>query len=133
MTPVFLDTVGLVAVWNHSDQWHGVAMAAFAALIRRKAPVVTTTYVLLECGNEATRRPYRGHVVALRQLLSAQGNLIEPSPPDIDQAWADYSRGAAGSAGIVDHVSFAVMRRLGLTEAFTCDRHFAAAGFVALF
>lgn len=30
-------------------------------------------------------------------------------------------------------VSFAVMRRLGITEAFTNDRHFQAAGFATLF
>jgi len=30
-------------------------------------------------------------------------------------------------------VSFAVMRRLGITEAFTNDRHFGAAGFTTLF
>lgn len=41
--------------------------------------------------------------------------------------------GEAGQAGIVDQVSFLVMRRLGITEAFTNDRHFQAAGFVTLF
>ena len=35
--------------------------------------------------------------------------------------------------GIVDHVSFVVMRRLGLTQAFTNDAHFRAAGFEVLF
>jgi len=35
--------------------------------------------------------------------------------------------------GIVDCISFAVMRRLGLTEAFTNDQHFTAAGFTTLF
>ncbi len=39
----------------------------------------------------------------------------------------------AGQAGIVDQVSFVVMRRLGITEAFTNDRHFQAAGFHTLF
>jgi predicted nucleic acid-binding protein len=34
---------------------------------------------------------------------------------------------------VVDHVSFIVMRQLGMTEAFTNDRHFRAAGFVPLF
>ena len=133
MTAVFLDTVGLVAVWNHSDQWHAPAMATFADLIRQHVPLMTTSCILLECGNEAARRPYRAQVVALRQLLSAGGNLIEPTPADINQAWADYARGLAGSAGIVDHVSFAVMRRLGLTQAFTNDVHFRAAGFQTLF
>ena len=33
----------------------------------------------------------------------------------------------------VDQLSFRVMRRLGLTEAFTNDQHFQAAGFTTLF
>jgi uncharacterized protein len=133
MNPVFLDTVGLVAIWNRTDQWHAIAMTVFSDLVRRQVPLVTTSAVLLECGNEAARRPYRPHVVALRQMLSARAGLIEPSVADLDQAWADYAAGLASSAGIVDQVSFTVMRRLGLTEAFTNDRHFQAAGFVTLF
>jgi uncharacterized protein len=43
-----------------------------------------------------------------------------------------YDRGEAGEAGIVDHLSFRVMRRLGLSEAFTNDRHFQVAGFKML-
>lgn len=51
----------------------------------------------------------------------------------MEEAWAAYDRGEAGEAGIVDHISFVVMRRLGLTHAFTNDRHFQAAGFTTLF
>ena len=40
---------------------------------------------------------------------------------------------AASQAGIVDQVSFIVMRRLGIIEAFTNDKHFEAAGFRVLF
>jgi len=50
-----------------------------------------------------------------------------------EQAWGAYRRGIAGDAGIVDHVSFVVMQRLGLTEAFTNDRHFVSAGLAVLF
>jgi predicted nucleic acid-binding protein len=133
MTPVFLDTVGLVAIWNRSDQWHAVAMAAFTSLLQRQVPLVTTAFILFECGNEAARRPYRGQVVALRQRLLTRGSLIEPTPAEVDQAWAEYGAGAVGTAGIIDHVSFVVMRRLGITDAFTNDRHFQAAGFSTLF
>ena len=52
---------------------------------------------------------------------------------EIEDAWAAYERGEAAQAGIVDHVSFQVMRRLGITEAFTNDKHFEAAGFTLLF
>jgi predicted nucleic acid-binding protein len=38
-----------------------------------------------------------------------------------------------GGPGLVDELSFAVMRRLGLRRAFTNDQHFAAAGFDPLF
>jgi hypothetical protein len=33
----------------------------------------------------------------------------------------------------VDHVSFLVMKRLAIAEAFTNDKHFEAAGFKVLF
>ena len=36
-------------------------------------------------------------------------------------------------AGIVDQISFVVMRRLGVSRAFTNDRHFRAAGMEPLF
>lgn len=133
MSVAFLDTVGLLALWDEDDQWHADASAAFARLMAAKTPFVTTTFVLLECGNAAARRPYRLRVNALRQTLAARGEVLVPTEDDWRQAWQAYDRGDAASAGIVDHVSFVVMRRLGLTQAFTRDRHFTAAGFEVLF
>jgi hypothetical protein len=133
MNPVFLDTVGLIAVWDTADQWHAAAAPVFLQLVASGRPLVTTTLVLFECGNAAARRPYRTAVDDLRVWLAGQGRLVEPTASDVDTAWADYRAGQATSAGIVDHVSFAVMRRLGLSEAFTNDRHFQAAGFIILF
>lgn len=133
MTPVFLDTVGLLALWDMSDQWHGAAERAFGEIARARRPLLTTTYVLLECGNAAARRPYRLAVTRLYERLEAAGLLVEPSADDVRQAWADYRRGDTEQPGIVDHVSFIVMRRLGLTDAFTNDRQFRAAGFGVLF
>jgi uncharacterized protein len=65
--------------------------------------------------------------------LIAAGGLVPPTPPEEDAAWAADERGEAGQAGIVDPVSFVVMRRLGLSRAFTNDAHFRAAGFETLF
>jgi predicted nucleic acid-binding protein len=72
-------------------------------------------------------------VELVRRELVGSGDLIAPTPEDEDQGWADYAAGLAAAAGIVDQISFAVMRRLGLTEAFTNDKHFQAAGFTVLF
>jgi predicted nucleic acid-binding protein len=129
----FLDTVGLIAVWDSSDQWHVAAEAAYRTLLDQGRRLVTTSFVLLECGNTAARRPYRSRVNALRRALADGGLLIEPTPQEVEDAWAAYDRGEAGGAGMVDHVSFRVMRRLGIVEVFTNDRHFTAAGFTTLF
>jgi predicted nucleic acid-binding protein len=133
LSPIFLDTVGLIATWDEDDQWHEAASRAFERLVCDRRTVLTTTYVLAECGNAAARTPFRRDVTDLRQRLEAGGRLITPNEDDWELAWESYGRGEAGQAGLVDHLSFAVMRRMGLTEVFTNDRHFAAAGFRTLF
>jgi predicted nucleic acid-binding protein len=133
MNDVFLDTVGMIAVWDDTDQWHSGAKAAYAVLLSQGRKLVTTQLVLCECGNASARRTYRSDVCDLRKTLLEEGLLLEPTAQDIEEAWAAYARGEAGQAGVVDHVSFQVMRRLGIAEAFTNDKHFQAAGFTVLF
>ena len=133
MTAVFLDTVGLLALWDLSDQWHAAAEAAFKELSQRRATLVTTAYILLECGNAAARRPYRTEVNTLREMLERRNEILVPTQHEWELAWRAYHRGDAGAAGIVDHLSFVVMRRHGIQEAFTNDQHFRSAGFTTLF
>jgi predicted nucleic acid-binding protein len=132
MTRVFLDTVGMVALWNLNDQWNRIATEAFQS-IPENAVLTTTAFVLLECGNAVSRTPFRTDVDELRIRLEKDGNLVRPSKSDWRQAWENYGKRVANSAGIVDQVSFVVMKRLGITDAFTNDQHFRAAGFVPLF
>jgi predicted nucleic acid-binding protein len=133
MTSVFLDTVGLIALWDESDQWHPAAEQAFGLLHVQRARLVTTSLILIECGNAAARKLYRAEVTALRKVMMREGRLIVSSDSDIEQAWLDYEKAIAGTASIVDQISFVVMRRYGITEAFTNDRHYKAAGFNTLF
>jgi predicted nucleic acid-binding protein len=133
MNPVFLDTVGLIAIWDEADQWQSLAMPVFLQLLSEKRELVTTPWVLLECGNAAARRTYRSDVCDLRQKLIENQCLIEPTAEEIEGAWQEYRIGLVSAAGIVDLVSFAVMRRLGITDAFTNDKQFTAAGFKVLF
>ena len=130
---VFLDTVGLLAVWDESDQWHRAAQTCFSELLGCRADLVTSSFVLLECGNTAARRPYRSAVSRLRTQMEPGHRLIVPTDEDWQGAWLAYERGEADSAGIVDHVSFAIMRRLSISKAFTNDAHFRAAGLETLF
>ncbi len=94
MNAVFLDTVGLLAIWDVSDQWHNAAEAAYLQITAKRLPFVTTRFVLLECGNAAARRSWRKEAAQLRQTLERRGELIVPT----DEDWASTQRpGASGS------------------------------------
>jgi predicted nucleic acid-binding protein len=95
MNSVFLDTVGLLALWDEDDQWHAAAERAFAGLVREHARLVTSGFVLLECGNAAARRPYRSAVDDLRVEMEAKGRIIAPNEQDLAAAWHAYRRGDA--------------------------------------
>jgi uncharacterized protein len=133
MSAAFLDTVGVLALPEPSDQWHEAATRALGMPGLASRPFVTTTLVLLECGNAVARKPYRGRIAEMRREFRDDGSLIVPTDADLESAWDAHERGEAGQAGIVDHVSFVVLRRLGLIQAFTSDTHFRAAGFETLF
>jgi predicted nucleic acid-binding protein len=68
---VFLDTVGLIALWDVADQWHAAADLAFQKILATNTPYVTTPYILAECGNAAARKPFRQKVVILERILAA--------------------------------------------------------------
>jgi predicted nucleic acid-binding protein len=89
--------------------------------------VVTTPFILAECGNAAARHSFRVEPNRLREEFENAGTLIWPTTVEWCQAWIAYQRAEADAAGIVDHISFVVMRRLDITKAFTNDRHFRAA------
>jgi predicted nucleic acid-binding protein len=133
MSTVFVDTVGLLALWDRADQWHAAAREAFDRLKATQTQLVTTPFILLECGNAAARRPYRVEVNLLRKRMEQRGELIVPTDDEWQLAWQAYARWDFKGAGIVDQLSFLVMRRLGLSRAFTNDEHFRAAGFETLF
>lgn len=132
-SPVFLDTVGLLALWDRSDQWHVPAKQAFQEFSKDRASLYTSSLVLLECANAAARRPYRTVVASLWREMKAAERVFQPSPKDWEEAWAEYEHGTAGGPGVVDLISFRAMRQLGIERAFTNDRHFRDAGFRVLF
>lgn len=94
---------------------------------------VTTPLIFLEAGNAAARTLYRKPINDIRQEMAGRNRVIEVSASQLEMAWQSYERGDANRAGIVDQISFVVMRSRKISDAFTNDQHFAAAGFKPLF
>ena len=80
MNGVFLDAVGLIALWNRRDQWHEAAGSAFAGIASGES-LVTTSYIIGECGNAFSRSEIRTLLIDLTERLDADGTLIFPATP----------------------------------------------------
>ena len=48
MNGVFLDTVGLLGLWDEDDQWHPPASTAFEEMSLHREPLFTTSFVIAE-------------------------------------------------------------------------------------
>lgn len=133
MKYVFFDTVGLIALINEADQWHSDATESNKLLLRSDAEFLTTSFVLLEAGNALARSRLRRVVTQLETDFREEDRLVFPIDADWHNAWLAYKQSHAGGPSIVDCVSFEVMRRLDIRQAFTNDAHFSDAGFETLF
>jgi uncharacterized protein len=127
-TRLFVDTLFIVASINPRDQHHQRARALALSLKHR--PVLTTDAVLLEVGNTLTRSHRVEAARTIENLLqSEEAEVVRLSPDLFERGLALYKQHRDKAWGLVDCVSFVVMRQAGVTEALTFDHHFAQAGF----
>jgi len=89
---IFLDTVGLLAVREKSDQWHEAEILAMREFAHPGTCTWTSDSVLLECGNAVARKPYRDEFVTMRRDFIELRTLVTPTDAEIEQAWEAYER-----------------------------------------
>jgi predicted nucleic acid-binding protein len=127
VSAVFIDTSAVLALLVGSDRAHREAVEIFGRLRSRHAELVTTSYVLVETYALLDRRLDRDAVRDFRASLA----------PLIRVIWVDgtlHERGldrletSSRSLSLVDAVSFEVIRRHRIVEAFAFDRHFDREG-----
>lgn len=129
---IFVDTSALLAVLDGDDAMHPPAKNTWSRCLNDRQKLLTTNYVIVETAA----------LVQSRFGMSAARVFHEAIVPMLQIEWiAQPMHTTAVSAlltanrrnlSLVDCVSFETMRRLGLTEAFTVDRHFAEQGFAVV-
>ena len=132
MSGVFADTFYFLALLNPRDEKH----AAVRAWSREsESEVVTTDYVLVEVADGMAHSRRRTQAAELVESLRSMPGfrVIEADTALLRRGLALYADRPDKEWSLTDCISFVVMEREGLREALTGDRHFAQAGFVALF
>lgn len=131
MSPVFLDTAGLVAVVNADDQWHAAALDVWRDLVRSRRALVTTSLVLIELGDGLSKlQHHRLAVEMTTRLRHAPQVEIVPLLQDPEaRAWDLFRQRPDKEWGVTDCYSFVVMQDRMVSEALTVDMHFEQAGF----
>jgi predicted nucleic acid-binding protein len=129
VTVVFVDTSAVLAFLNPKDEHHGRAVRAFETLKRRQAPLLSTSFVLVETYALLGRR------LGLDAVRGFRGDLA----PLIEVVWVDEVLHEAGldlllerrnrKLSLVDTVSFITMRARAIDEAFAYDPRFQEEGF----
>jgi hypothetical protein len=130
-TKIFADTWFFVALINKRDQYHQKALELSEEY--ENYPLITTDAVFLEVGN-ALSNNYKNEAVELIEsfLESDDVEVIRLNPDLFNEALSLYKKHQDKSWGLVDCISFVVMKRYEVTQALTFDRHFIQAGFQAL-
>jgi predicted nucleic acid-binding protein len=128
---MFLDTSGLLSLYDSRDAFHQEAVRQF----RRADRLITHNYVLAELVALVNARnlPRQDALDYIKDVLDH---------PLIELLWVDEPFHRAGlellfrridkSYSLCDAVSFIQMQARGMTEALTTDRHFEQEGFVRL-
>ena len=128
---MFLDTSGLLSLYDFRDAFHQDAVREF----RRADRLLTHNYVLAELVALANARS-----LPRRNLLLFSRSLLEH--PLIEILWVDESFHRAGmdllerrmdkGYSLCDAISFLQMQERGVVESLTTDRHFEQEGLVRL-
>ena len=134
MTPVFLDSAGLMALLNVRDSLHATATGIWNDFVSAQTPLVTTSLVLIELGDCLSTSRHRSLAIEMRQQLlrSSQCEIVIATPELESASWNLYSNRPDKDWGMTDCVSMLVAQQCGAVRIFTADHHFEQAGFEIL-
>ncbi|MBM4287061.1 MAG: PIN domain-containing protein [Deltaproteobacteria bacterium] len=126
---IFADTSALFALLVRNDLGHAAAKANFEDLMKQRARLLTSSYVLLETLTLLQRR------VSLEAVFDFNHKFM----PLLEVVWVDETWHARAlqrlqaersrSLSLTDCLSFEIMEAEEIDTAFSVDRHFSERGF----
>lgn len=130
---VFVDTSAYFALAVPQDANHHVAQTLLKAISEQALRVFTTNFVLAE--THALILARRGRAVAgrvLDEIESSNSTIVRASARDERRAREIIHQYDDKDFSLTDAISFGVMERLHIAQAFAFDRNFTQYGFIVL-
>jgi len=129
---VFMDTSAIFAVMDGDDANHSKAKKIWQTVVTERIPIIVSNYILVESLALIQNR------LGIKAVFAFQEDIF----PLLLIEWVDKTDHLSGVAALlaaskrklslVDCVSFNLMRKLGIKEAFAFDQHFQKEGFRCL-
>ena len=134
MKKVFVDTAAWLALINIDDIWHQQAKQIRLELVKQNYIFITTEFILLEVGDALCSQGLRKNTANfLNNIYQLKSTRIVTLSQDLLQLGLSlYEQRLDKDWGLTDCISFVVMQREQIQEAFTSDKHFEQAGFIRL-
>lgn len=124
---VFVDTSALFALLDEADSQHTHASDALRRLVGTE--LVTHPFIVTESAALVGKRlPWS----ATEQLFDGLLQVVDVKPVSeelYEAAVAAYRDSSSARISLVDRMSFAMMRSLGISRAFTYDSDYSREGF----
>ena len=116
---------------NPGDQFLEKAERTWQHIIPTSRPLISSDHVLDEVATAIcrTQTPARAARWVRLQLTGGLIRWVQPEPNDLAEATNWLEKLSDQRISFTDALSFTLMRREKITEAFTFDRHFSIAGF----
>ena len=134
MNDVFIDTWAWVALADQRDDNHLIAQIANDEILERDRKWVTSNFVLAEATTLIRYKVHHAAAVGFRRMANDLAindllTVMRLTQAQEQAAGEIFDRYREMDLSFTDCTSFALMRELGITEAFTGDHHFEAMGY----
>jgi predicted nucleic acid-binding protein len=128
---IFIDTGAFLARYIERDQHYADAIAFWNKLAQESIPCYTSNLVLSETLTLLGRRASYDFAAETARNIYASNvlHILRPDANDEIAAITLLEKYAGQKVSFCDCVSFVLMGRLDISDAFTFDRDFSIAGF----
>lgn len=127
---IFVDTSALYALADKDDSNNLTALLIKERLIQERIKVITTNILVIESHGLILSR--LGHQKARDWLGNLPVPVIRITEDDERRGRAIIQQYQDKDFSLADAISFAIMERLGVRQAFAFDEHFRQYGFTIL-